>query len=113
MSQAGQTWEVLLQVEVFVHALVWQAVVLAAVRLHLRDEVHEVLGLREELQLFSVDQVAQFIFDLNDQLDDVEAVQSVVFELGVQGDRCLLGGPEVTLDQREDIVFNLIVRLNL
>ena len=66
VTKGGQAWEVFLHVKVLVDALVGQSVVLRLISFHLGNEVHEVLGLTEEFQLFGVNQVSEFVFNLDD-----------------------------------------------
>ena len=80
------------------HSLMWQPVVLGFVGLHLHDEVDEVLWLGEELKLLGIDKVAELILNLDDQLDDVETVKSVIGEQRVNTNRCFLGCSEIVLN---------------
>ena len=111
MAEAGEAGEVLLDLEVLVDAIVGQAVVLGFVSLHLGDEVHEVLGLGEELELLGVDQVAELVLDLDHQLNNVEAVKTVVDEGALERNRGLLGRSEVALYEREHVLLDLVVGL--
>lgn len=86
-----------------------ELVELALVGLHLSDEVNEVLGLGEFIEVLSINNVAEFIFNLNDKFDNVEGVKTVVLEAALEGNLCLLGGAEIGADDAEDVLFNLIV----
>ena len=98
-------------VEIFVDALVRKSLMLSFIGLHLRDEIDEMLWLFKELQFFSIDQVAKLILDLNDQLNSVKTVETVVSEIAIEGDASLLSGSKVILDHGEDVLFDLIIRL--
>ena len=76
----------------------WQSVMLGLVGLHLDDEVDEVLWFREELELLGINEVAKLVLNLDDQLNHVETVEAVIREVGVQGDRGLLGRSEIVLN---------------
>ena len=67
--------------ELDVIVLMRQLVELSLVRLKLRDEVDEVLGFLELVQVLGVNHVAELVFNLDDELDDVEAVEAVLGEL--------------------------------
>ena len=72
--------EGLLEVEFPLGVLLGQPVELLLVPLHLLDEIDEVTRLLELLQVLSIDHVTELIFDANDQLNDVERVETVVRE---------------------------------
>ncbi len=97
--------------DVSVDALVRESVELALVGLHLGDEVNEVLGLGEFIQVLSIDHVPEFILNLDNELDHIETVKAVVLETALEGDLGLLGGAEVGSHNAEDILLNLIVVL--
>ena len=84
---------------------------LALVGLHLSDEVNEVLGLSEFIQVLSIDHVAELIFYLDDKFNNVETVESVILEAALKVDLCLLGGAEISSHNAKDVVFNLVVVL--
>ena len=97
--------------ELDVIVLMRQLVELSLVRLKLGDEVDEVLGFLELVQVLGVNHVAELVFNLDDELDDVEAVEAVLGELGVKGDLGLLGCAEVVLDDAENVLLDLVVVL--
>ena len=111
MTQTWESREVLLDVEIFVDALAWQSLVLRFVCFHLGDEVDEVLRFLEKFQLLSIDQVAKLVLNLNNELDHVQGVQTVVAEVAIEGDASLLGSSEVVLENAEDIFLDLVVAL--
>ena len=91
--------------------LMRQSVELALVGLHLGDEVNEVLGLGEFVEVLSINHVAKFIFNLNNQLNHVEAVEAVILEAALERNLCLLGGAEIVLNDADTILFNLVIVL--
>jgi hypothetical protein len=93
------------------HVLMGQLVELVLVSLKLGDEVHEMLGFLEFIQVLCVDHVPELVLDLDDKLDHVEAVKAVLCELGVECDLRFLGGAEVVLDDAEHILLDLVVVL--
>ncbi len=94
-----------------VDSLVRESVELALVGLHMGDEVNEVFGLGEFIQVLSIDNVPEFILDLDNELDHIETVKAVVLEAALEGDLGLLGGAEVGSHNAEDVLLNLIVVL--
>lgn len=92
-------------------ALVRESVELALVGLHLGDEVNEVLGLGEFIQVLSIDDVPEFILNLDNELDHIETVKAVVLEAALEGDLGLLGGAEVGSHDAKDVLLNLVVVL--
>ena len=88
-----------------------ESVELALVGLHLSDEVNEVLGLSEFIQVLSIDHVAELIFYLDDKFNNVETVKTVIFEAALEGDLGLLGGAEIASDDAEHILLNLVIVL--
>ena len=97
--------------DVSVDALVRESVELALVGLHLGDEVNEVLGLGEFIQVLSINHVPEFILNLDNELDHIETVKAVVLEAALEGDLGLLGGAEVGSHDAEDVLLNLVVVL--
>ena len=94
-----------------VDALVRESVELALVGLHMGDEVNEVLGLGEFIQVLSINHVPEFILNLDNELDHIETVKAVVLEAALEGDLGLLGGAEVGSHDAEDVLLNLVVVL--
>ena len=74
----------LLEAEISVDTLVWESVVLSLVSFHLGNKVDEMLWLLEEFKLFGIDQISEFIFDLNDELNNIETIKSVVSKVRVE-----------------------------
>ena len=94
-----------------VDAFMRESVELALVGLHLSDEVNEVLGLSEFIQVLSINHIAKFIFYLDDKFNNVETVKTVILEAGLEGHLRLLGGAEIGSHDAEDVLLNLIVVL--
>ena len=84
MAQGWESWEVLLYVEIFVNTLVWLSMVLSLVGFHLSNEVDKMLWLFEELKLFCVNEVTEFILNLNDKFDNVKGIKPVVAEIAIE-----------------------------
>ena len=74
----------LLEAEIFVDSLVWKSVVLSLVSFHLSNKVDKMLWLLEEFKLFSIDQISEFIFNLNDELNNIEAIKSVIDKVRIK-----------------------------
>ena len=88
-----------------------ESLMLSFIGLHLRDEIDEMLWLFKELQFFSIDQVAKLILDLDNQLNSIETIKTVVSKIAIEGNASLLSGSKVILDHGEDVLFDLIIRL--
>ena len=97
--------------EVGVDTLVRKSVVLFLIGLHLGNEVDEVLWLREKLELLGIDKIVQLVLNLDYQLNHIQAIETVVFKLAVEGNASLLGSAEVILSDREHVSLNLVVSL--
>ena len=103
--------EGLLEVEFPLGVLLGQPVELLLVPLHLLDEIDEVTRLLELLQVLGIDHVSEFIFDADDELDNVERVETVVREGGVEGNGGLARRAEVILRDGDDILLDLVICL--
>ena len=101
----------LLYVEIFVNTLVWLSRVLGLVGFHLSNEVDKMLWLFEELELFCVDEVTEFILNLNDKFDNVKGIKPVVAEVAIEGNRGLLGGSKVVSEHAQDVLLDLVIAL--
>lgn len=88
-----------------------ESVELALVGFHLSDEVYEVLGLGEFIQVLSINHIAKFIFYLDDKFNNVETIKTVILEAALEGNLCLLGGAEIASHNAKDVIFNLVVVL--
>ena len=88
-----------------------ESVELALVGLHLSDEVNEVLGLCEFIQVLSINHIAELIFYLDDKFNNVETVESMILEAALKVDLRLLGGAEIPSHTAEDVLLNLVVVL--
>ena len=55
-----------------------------------------------------LDQISEFILNLNDELNNIETIKSVIDKARIHGNWSLLGGSEVALDNRENVLLNLI-----
>merc|ERR1711967_49713 len=89
-------------------ALVRQSLMLSLVCFHLNNEVYKMLWLREELKLLGINEVSKLILNLDNQLNNIETVETMVGECRFKGHRCFLSGSEVALHNREHIFFNFI-----
>ena len=74
---AWEAREDFLHLELSMDPFVRQLVEFSLVSLHVLDEVHIVLRLLELAQILSIDNVAEFIFHLDDKFDTVKFVQTV------------------------------------
>ena len=101
----------LLYVEIFVDTIVWLSRVLSLVGFHLSNEVDKMLWLFEELKLFCVNEVTEFILNLNDKFDNVKGIKPVVAEVAIEGNRGLLGGSKVVSEHAQDVLLDLVIAL--
>ena len=97
--------------EVSMDALGGEVVELSFVGLHLGDEVNEVLGFLEFVEVLSINNVAELVLNLDDQLNHIEGVKTVLLEIGFKGNLRLLGGAEVVSHDAENVLGNLVVVL--
>ena len=111
VTQRWESWEVLLKVEILVDALGWESLVLGLVGFHLSNEVDKMFWLLEQLELLSVNKIAKFILNLDDKLNNVKGIETVVAEVTLEGDGSLLGSSKVVLEDREDVLLDLVVAL--
>ena len=100
--------ELVLHGHVGVDTLVRKARVLSLVSLHLGNEVDEVARLGEKLELLSINKIVELILDLNDELDDVKTVETVVHERRVESHRGLLSSSEIALAHVEHVLLDLV-----
>ena len=63
------------------------------------------------LQVLSINEVAELIFDANDQLNNIEGVKTVVSEGRVEGNRSFARGAEVILRDGNNVLLDLVVTL--
>ena len=111
VTQRWESWEVLLNIEILVDALGWESLVLGLVGFHLSNEVDKMFWLFEQLELLSVNKIAKFILNLDDKLNNVEGIETVVAEVALEGDGSLLGSSKVVLEDRKDVLLDLVVAL--
>ena len=86
-----------------------ESVELALVGFHLSNKVYEVLGFSEFIEVFSINHVAKLVLNLDNEFDDIEAVQTVVFEAALKGNLSLLGCAEISTNDAKHVLLNLIV----
>ena len=84
---------------------------LSLVGFHLGNEVDKMFWLFEELELFGIDKIAEFVLNLNDELNNIKRIKSVIAEVALEGDGSLLGSSEIVLEDTEDILLNLVIAL--
>ena len=101
----------LLDVEILVDSLGWKSLVLSLVSLHLSNEIDKMLRFLEEFELFSVNKIAEFIFNLDHELDHVEGVETMFSEIALERYASFLGCSEIVLEHTEDVFLNLVVVL--
>lgn len=76
-----EAWEGGSEAEFSMYILMWKSVEFTFVSLELGNEVNEVLWLLELLEVLSIDNVAELVLHLDHQLNQVQAVQSVLLEV--------------------------------
>lgn len=77
---AWETRESVSEIEGGVDTFMGKFVEFVLVCFKLSDEVYKVLGLSELGQVFSINNISQFIFNLDDKFNNIERVQSVFLE---------------------------------
>ena len=63
---------------------------------HLANKVHEVLWLGEKLKALSVNKVTKFVLNLDDKLNSVETVKSMISEVCIKIKRCFFGSSKIS-----------------
>ena len=71
MAELGEAGEQMVLAEVGVDTVGGVSTKLGSVGLHLRDIIHEVSWLGEQLQLLGIDHITELIFNLDNQLNYV------------------------------------------
>ena len=107
----GDTWEGILEAEVPLGIGMGKSVELFLVAFHLLNEVDEMERFLELLEVLGVNHVAKLILNADDKLDDIEGVETVGGEDGVQSNGGLLGRAEVILGDGDHVLLNLVVTL--
>ena len=64
----------------------------------------------EQFKLFGVDEVTEFILNLNNELDDIKTVKTVIGESTIKVDTGFFGGSEIALNKWQNVFLDLIVR---
>ena len=72
---------------------------LSFIGFHLRNIVHKVSWFVEQFKLFGVDEVTEFILNLNNELDDIKTVKTVIGESTIKVDTGFFGGSEIALNK--------------
>ena len=75
-----ETWECFSEIEFNMNTFVWKSVEFTFISFKLEDEVNEVFWFLELLEVLSIDNVAKLILDLDDQFNQVQAVQTVILK---------------------------------
>ena len=111
MSDFRKTWKGFIHFlfRCFDHLWMGESVVFSFVCLHLRNIVHKVSWLMEQFKFLRINKVSQLIFNLNYQLNNVQAVKSMVSQFAIEGDTGLLGSSEVASHKWQHILLDLII----
>ena len=80
MSQTWKTWELFLNIKLFINTFMRKSVMLMFIGLHLCNIIYEVFWFTKQFKFLSVNQVSEFIFYLNYKLNNIKTVKSMVFE---------------------------------
>ena len=97
LANEGNTRESLFEAEVPLRISLGQMVELFFVAFHMLNKVDEVARFLEFLEVLSVNHVAELILNADDQLNNIEGVESVSGEGGVKSNGRFLGRAEVVL----------------
>ena len=109
MTKARKSWKMFLPFEIFMNTIFWKSFGFSLISLHLSNIINEMLWLFEEFQFFSINKVSKLIFNLNNKLNSVETVKTVVSEIRINSDTSFFGGSEVILNHRQDVLLNFII----
>ena len=94
--------------EIFVDTIKWASLVLSFICFHLSNKVDKVLWFGEKLKLFSVNQIAKFIFNLNDKLNRIKTIKPMICQKAITCERSFFCCSEITSAKRKDVLFNFI-----
>ena len=95
MTKARKTWKMFFPFEIFMDTIFWKSLGFSLVSFHLGNIIHEMLWLFEEFQFLSINKVAKFIFNLDNKLNSIKTVKTMISKIAIKGDRSLLGSSEV------------------
>ena len=103
LGEPWNSWECSLKTNVSLSSINWELVEFLLIGFHVLDEVDKVAWLSEELKILSINHVTKLILNLNDQLNGVKRVESVVSKGAVQSETGFLGASEIVFDNGKDI----------
>ena len=58
----------------------------------------------EKFKFFSIDEITEFIFNLNNEFDDIKTVKTVISEGAIKGDTGFFGCSEVVFSKRKNVI---------
>ena len=99
------------EVELSLDTISWKSIELTSVCLDGLDVVDKVLGLLEQIKVFSIDHISQIIFDSDNKLNHIERVESMVLKLRVESEFLLLSCSKVVSADIENVIDDFIVGL--
>ena len=105
------TWEERLEKTFGMDSLMWKSAVFTLVSFHLDDEVHKMLWLRKELELFGIDKIAKLIFYLNNKFNNIKAIEAMVWKRRFEGNWSLLSCSEIASNNWKYVFFDFIISL--
>ena len=108
VTNLGQTRECLSKAPVVLGVLVGHFVELGLVSFELLDVVNEVNWLLEELEVLGVNKVAELVLNLDNELDGIKRVKTVVGKGTVEGKGSLARRAEVVSYDGEHVLLDLV-----
>ena len=70
---------------------------------HLRNIVYEMSWFVEKFKFFSIDEVTELIFNLNNEFNHIKTVKTVISEGTIESDASFFGSSEIVFSKRKNV----------
>ena len=106
MAHFWKSWECFIDFffSSFNNFIVWESIVFGFIGFHLRNIVYEMSWFVEKLKFFSIDEITELIFNLNNEFDHIKTVKTVIGEGAIKGDAGFFGGSEIVFSKRKNVI---------
>ena len=102
MTEFWKTWECF--IDLFFSSLnnfiVWESIVLSFICFHLRNIVDEMSWFMEKFKLLSIDEITEFILNLDNEFNNIKTIKTVVSECRFKSNSSFFGCSEVVFSKR-------------
>ena len=106
MAHFWKSWECF--IDLFFSSLnnfiVWESVMFGFICFHLRNIVYEMSWLVEKLKFFSINEITELIFNLNDEFNHIKTVETVIGEGCIKSDTGFFGSSEIVFSKGKNVV---------